>query len=65
MKKNSWEIFDSIQVDPITGKYFIIVPEQIMNELSWYEDTEIKIRLEGDEIVISEKDDWPLIDNLL
>jgi|TARA_R110000868_G_scaffold45191_5_gene150209 hypothetical protein len=57
MKKNSGEIFDSIQVDPITGKYFIIVPEQIMNELSWYEDTEIKIRLEGDEIVISEKDD--------
>jgi hypothetical protein len=57
MKKNSEEIFDSIQVDPITGKYFIIVPEQIMNELSWYEDTEIKIRLEGDEIVISEKDD--------
>ena len=57
MKKNSVEIFDSIQVDPITGKYFIIVPEQIMNELSWYEDTEIKIRLEGDEIVISEKDD--------
>ena len=57
MKKNSGEIFDSIQVDPITGKYFIIIPEQIMNELSWYEDTEIKIRLEGDEIVISEKDD--------
>ena len=57
MKKNSGEIFDSIQVDPITGKSFIIVPEQIMNELSWYEDTEIKIRLEGDEIVISEKDD--------
>jgi hypothetical protein len=57
MKKNSGEIFDSIQVDPITGKYFIIVPEQIMNELSWYEDTEIKIRLEGDDIVISEKDD--------
>lgn len=65
MKKNSEEIFDSIQVDPITGKYFITVPEQIMNELSWYEDTEIKIRLEGDEIVISERDDWPLIDNLL
>jgi len=57
MKKNSGEIFDSIQVDPITGKYFITVPEQIMNELSWYEDTEIKIRLEGDEIVISERDD--------
>jgi hypothetical protein len=54
MKKNSGEIFDTIQVDPITGQYFIVVPEQIINELSWYEDTEIKIRLEGDEIVICE-----------
>jgi hypothetical protein len=57
MKKNSGEIFDFIQVDPITGEYFIVVPEQIINELSWYEDTEVKIRLEGGEIVISERDD--------
>jgi len=57
MKKNSGEIFDLIQVDPITGKYFVILPEQMINDLSWYEDTEIRIRLEGDEIVISEKDD--------
>jgi hypothetical protein len=57
MKKNSGEIFDTIQVDPITGQYFIVVPEQIINELSWYEDTEIKIRLEGDEIMICERDD--------
>ena len=57
MKKNSGEIFDLIQVDPITGEYFIVVPEQIINDLSWYEDTEVKIRLEGDEIVIAERDD--------
>jgi hypothetical protein len=57
MKKNSGEIFDFIQVDPITGEYFIVVPEQIMNDLSWYEDTEVKIRLEGDEIVICERND--------
>jgi antitoxin component of MazEF toxin-antitoxin module len=57
MKKNSGEIFDTIQVDPITGQYFIVVPEQIINELSWYEDTEVKIRLEGEEIVICERCD--------
>jgi hypothetical protein len=28
-----------------------------MNDLSWYEDTEVKIRLEGDDIIISERDD--------
>jgi hypothetical protein len=57
MKKNSGEIFDTVQVDPITGQYFIVVPEQIINELSWYEDTEVKIRLEGEEIVICERCD--------
>ena len=56
MKKNSEEIFDSIQVDPITGKYFITVPEQIMNELSWYEDTEISFKIEGDEVVLTERE---------
>lgn len=56
MKKNPGEIFDVIQVDPITGQYFIFIPEQIINDLSWYEDTEVKINLEGDEIIISERD---------
>lgn len=56
MKKNSGEIFDVIQVDPITGQYFVVIPEEIINELSWYEDTEIKINLDGDEIIISERD---------
>jgi antitoxin component of MazEF toxin-antitoxin module len=56
MKKNPGEIFDMIQVDPITGKYFVFIPEQVINELSWYEDTEIKINLDGNEIVISERE---------
>jgi len=56
MKKNPGEIFDMIQVDPITGKYFVFIPEQVINELSWYEDTEIKINLDGNELVISERE---------
>ena len=54
MKKNSGEIFESVQIDPITGEYFIIIPEQLMNELSWYEDTEISFTLDGNEVVLSE-----------
>ena len=54
MKKNSEEIFESIQVDPISGQYFLVIPEQIMNELSWYEDTEVKFNLDGNDIVITE-----------
>ena len=44
-----------VQVDPITGEYYITIPEWMMNELSWYEDTEVEFKLEGDEIVISER----------
>jgi len=55
MKKNSHNI-KAISVDPITGEYYVIIPEWIANELSWYEDTEIKFDLEGDEVVLSEYD---------
>ena len=55
MKKNSGDIFESVQVDPITGEYYLIIPEQIMNELSWYEDTEINFTIEGNEVILSER----------
>lgn len=61
MKKNSEEIFESIQVDPITGQYFLVIPEQIMNELSWYEDTEVKFLFDGKDVILSEND-WLTID---
>ncbi|MEY3470017.1 MAG: hypothetical protein RLZZ575_477 [Actinomycetota bacterium] len=54
MKKNSGEIFESIEVDPISGDYYIKIPEQIMNELEWYEDTKIKFSIEGKEVILSE-----------
>ena len=54
MKKNSGENFELIQVDPITGEYYVIIPEWAVNELSWYEDTEINFTMDGDEIILSE-----------
>lgn len=54
MKKNSGDNIQSLQVDPITGEYYVIIPEWIANELSWYEDTEIHFNLEGNEVVLSE-----------
>lgn len=56
MKKNSGEIFESIEIDQISGEYFITIPEQIMNELEWYEDTKIKFSIEGSEVILSEAD---------
>lgn len=54
MKKNSGEIFESIEVDPVSGNYYIKIPEQIMNELEWYEDTKIQFSIEGKEIILFE-----------
>ena len=56
MQKKSGDIFESIQVDPITGKYFVFVPEQIMNEMEWYEDTDIRFSVDGKDLIISEKE---------
>jgi bifunctional DNA-binding transcriptional regulator/antitoxin component of YhaV-PrlF toxin-antitoxin module len=52
MKKNN---ISPIQIDPITGEYQITIPEWIMTELGWYEDTEISMIIEGSELVLAEK----------
>jgi hypothetical protein len=57
MKKNPGEIFESVQVDPITGDYYVIIPESVANELSWYEDTEISFKVEGNDVILTERED--------
>jgi hypothetical protein len=57
MKKNPGEIFESVQVDPISGDYYVVIPESVANELSWYEDTEVSFKIEGDEVILTERTD--------
>ena len=57
MKKNSPENFNPLEVDPISGEYYVRIPEWIINDLLWYEDTEIEFTIDGNEIILSEKDD--------
>jgi len=56
MKKKFGDIFESIGVDPISGEYYIKIPEQVMNEMEWYEDTQICFKIEGNEVILSERD---------
>ena len=58
MRKKSGEEKRPIEVDPITGEYSIKLPEWMVNELSWYEDTEITFNLDGSEIILSEGTEW-------
>ena len=57
MKKNPGEIFEFVQVDPISGDYYVIIPESIANELSWYEDTQISFKVEGNDVILTEHED--------
>tara|TARA_B100001778_G_scaffold215464_1_gene178485 strand:- start:342 stop:515 length:174 start_codon:yes stop_codon:yes gene_type:complete len=57
MKKNPAENFTTIEVDPVTGNFYTIIPEWMVNEKGWYEGTEINLKMEDDEIFITERDD--------
>ena len=57
MKKNPAEIFTTIETDPTTGEYYTIIPEWIMNEMSWYEGTELRFNIDTEEVIVTEKDD--------
>ena len=57
MKKNPAEIFTTIETDPNTGEYYTIIPEWIMNDMSWYEGTELRFNIDTEEVIITEKDD--------
>ena len=56
MKKNPAENFTALQVDPITNEYYVIIPEWIVNEKGWYEDTELNVAIVDDDITIKEKE---------
>ena len=55
MQKNSEKIFSTIEVDPVSGNYYTIVPEVIVNEMQWYEETKLRWLVDGDENVLTEE----------
>ena len=57
MKKNFDQIFSTIEIDPVTDRYHMTIPEEVVNELNWYEDLELKWNLEVDGIYLTLKKD--------
>ena len=57
MRKNSGKIFESIQVDSVTNKYYVEIPEWVVNDYGWYEDSQIELTLDGNEIIIKDRED--------
>ena len=57
MKKNFDQIFSTIEIDPVTYRYHITIPEEIINELDWYEEMVLKWNIENDDVFLTVEDD--------
>ena len=55
MQKNFGEIFSTIEIDTVSGEYYTMIPEQVINELNLYEESEIQWNVDGDESIIKER----------
>jgi len=54
MQKNNPDEKRPIEIDTVSGEYLIRIPEWIVNDQGWYEDTELGFRIDGDELIIEE-----------
>jgi antitoxin component of MazEF toxin-antitoxin module len=54
MQKNSGPIISVVEVDPIDGSYVIKLPESVVNELEWYDGTEVVVSLDGNELIVTD-----------
>ena len=54
MQKNRAENFTTVEVVPVNGADYVIIPEWICDEKQWFEGTEVNIEVEVDGIVITE-----------
>ena len=54
MKKNSADETYDIEIDTVTGEYFVRIPEWIINDQGWFEDTELKFKTDKSLIFIEE-----------
>ena len=57
MKKISDNIFGTIEIDPVTDEYKIVIPESIINEMDWYEETVVQWSIEDKDVIIRDSDD--------
>jgi bifunctional DNA-binding transcriptional regulator/antitoxin component of YhaV-PrlF toxin-antitoxin module len=57
MKKNFDQIYSTVEIDPVTDKYHITIPEEIINEFDWYEDLVLKWNIDNSgDIILTEED---------
>ncbi len=53
MKKENTFVTE-LQEDVSTGDLMASIPQQILNEMGWYEGTEVRWIVDGDELILME-----------
>jgi len=56
MQKNRAENFTTVEVDPVTGEHYVIIPEWICDEKGWFEGTEVNIEVDALGIIVTDID---------
>jgi len=54
MRKNSEKNICPIEIDPVTDEYKLTIPEWLLNDMGWYEGTELEWLQDSDDIFIKE-----------
>tara|TARA_Y200000002_G_scaffold354185_1_gene334235 strand:- start:38 stop:415 length:378 start_codon:yes stop_codon:yes gene_type:complete len=57
MQKNSGGQITSIEISNISGEYCAIIPEWIINEMGWYEDTKLSWKIDDENVIITETEE--------
>ena len=52
MQKNPQENLTVVEIDPVSGEHYIVIPEWVCDENGWYEGVEVNIEVENDCIII-------------
>ena len=54
MQKNPQNIFSTIEIDQVSGEYYTVIPEEVINEMGYYEDTKLHWRIDGGDVYFTE-----------
>ena len=65
MQKNSAENFTTVEIDPVSGEHYVVIPEWICDEKGWFEGTEVNIEVDALGIIITDVDGQDVVDTVL
>jgi len=54
MQKNPDKNFTTLEIDPISGAYYVRLPEWVVSEYGWYEGTPLNVEIDNNALIITE-----------